>query len=186
VNAAPSVRGRSALLADAAATRLLGRVFGGRAEDGDVLALCGPLGAGKTTFVQGLAEGLDVPPGIGVRSPSFALCNEVPGRLLLLHADLYRISAPEEAEDLGFRERVGSEGLAVVEWADRFPDLMPPRTTWLRLDHEDGRRRVWVCEREPGDLEWLSRVVLPDAGGKERWEWRKIPPPWGPRSSPLS
>ncbi len=116
---------RRAHLADDPATRALGEGLARALDEGDVVALVGPLGAGKTTLAQGFAKGLDVPPGVRVRSPTFTLCNEVRGRRLMLHLDLYRLGSEDEAEALGFRERVGHEGVALVEWADRFPDLLP-------------------------------------------------------------
>ena len=75
----------------AADTQAIAERLGRLLAAGDVLALVGPLGAGKTTFVQGLARGLGVPPDRHVASPTFALVNEHPGRVPLVHADLYRI-----------------------------------------------------------------------------------------------
>jgi len=93
---------------------------------GDVLALVGELGAGKTCFVKGLASGLGVPEGTYVRSPSFVLMNEYEGgRLPLYHFDFYRLADPDELLDLGLDEYFFGEGVTVVEWADRFPGTMP-------------------------------------------------------------
>lgn len=100
-------------------TRRLARELASRLSPGSVILLYGELGAGKTTFVQGLAEGLGVPEDVYVSSPTFALINEYPGRLPLYHVDLYRL-APEEVEDLGLPE-MASQGIMVIEWAERLP-----------------------------------------------------------------
>ncbi len=98
----------------------LGRLL----QAGDVLALTGPLGAGKTTFVQGVARGLDVPADRHVASPTFALVNEHPGRVPLVHADLYRVADARELEELGLTDAFDRAAVA-IEWLDRFPDAAP-------------------------------------------------------------
>ncbi len=161
---------RTALLRDAGATRELGRILGGALRPGDVLALCGPLGAGKTTLVQGLAEAIGVPPSIAVNSPTFAVCAEYAAPLPLLHVDLYRLDSADEAEAIGLPERLGDPDLlAVVEWADRIPEILPRHTLWLRLEPEEGGRRVSLWEGDAGDVSWIEDAVLPESGGDERW-----------------
>ena len=91
---------------------------------GDMVALIGPLGAGKTTFVQGLARGLGVPADRHVASPTFALVNEHPGRVPLVHADLYRVADARELEELGLSDAFDRAAVA-IEWLDRFPDAAP-------------------------------------------------------------
>lgn len=170
--------GRSTWLADDAATRALGYALAHALDDGDVVALCGPLGAGKTTLAQGFAKGLDVPPNVRVRSPTFTLCNEVQGRRLLLHMDLYRLGSEDEAEALGFRERVGHDGVALVEWADRFPGLLPHHAIWISLEHEGAGRRVTVWEAEGGDPRWIDAISLPGSGGGTPWTACTHTGPW--------
>jgi len=106
-----------------------------------VLALVGPLGAGKTTFVQGLARGLDVPPDRHVASPTFALVNEHPGRVPLVHADLYRIEDARELAELGLVDAFDRAAVA-IEWLDRFPDAAPADRLEIAIDFapDDGRR----------------------------------------------
>lgn len=90
---------------------------------GDVLLLRGTLGAGKTEFVKGLAEEMGVTER--VTSPTFALLNVYQGTVPVYHFDLYRLEHPEELFDIGFGEFLGGDGVAVVEWPDRFPAEMP-------------------------------------------------------------
>lgn len=100
----------------------------------DVLAVTGELGAGKTRFVQGLAEGLSVPGECYVCSPSFAIIHEYPAAALpLYHVDLYRISSLRELEDLGLHEYFERDGVTVVEWFDRFRSAWPPHTLEIEL-----------------------------------------------------
>jgi len=110
--------------ATAADTQAIAERLGRLLAAGDVLALTGPLGAGKTTFVQGLARGLDVPPDRNVASPTFALVPEHPGRIALVHADLYRIEHERELTELGLTDAYDRAAVA-IEWLDRFPEAAP-------------------------------------------------------------
>ncbi len=113
-----------------------------RLKRGDVLALEGELGAGKTRFVQGLAAGLGVPENVYVRSPSFALLNEYKGgRLTLFHFDFYRLVKQSELMDLGIEEYMDGDGITVIEWADRFPTALPARTKHIRFHIVDDNTR---------------------------------------------
>jgi tRNA threonylcarbamoyladenosine biosynthesis protein TsaE len=107
---------------------------------GDVVALTGPLGAGKTTFVQGLAEGMEVPSDRHVASPTFALVNQHPGRIPLVHVDFYRIKDPAELPELGIEEAYDQAATA-IEWAERFPDWLPADALHVRISI-DGSGRV--------------------------------------------
>src|SRR5262245_15778743 len=100
-------------------TRRIGEELGRTLVAGAVVLLEGDLGAGKTCFVQGLAIGLGVPKERRVNSPSFAIVNQHPGRVVLHHIDLYRVSDPRELEELGLAELFESGGVAAVEWAER-------------------------------------------------------------------
>ncbi|MBN2577075.1 MAG: tRNA (adenosine(37)-N6)-threonylcarbamoyltransferase complex ATPase subunit type 1 TsaE [Deltaproteobacteria bacterium] len=128
-------------LASAEETRRLAAHLGGHVQVGDVIALTGTLGAGKTTFVQGLALGLGVPAGRHVASPSFALVNEHPGRIDLVHIDFYRIRSPAELPELGLEEAYDRAATA-IEWAERFPEWLPEDTLRVTLEVEDGGARV--------------------------------------------
>lgn len=113
-------------------TRNLGAKWGDQLKPGSILGLVGDLGSGKTCFVQGLAEGLGVPKGTMVSSPTYVLIQEyLGGRLPLYHFDFYRLEKEEEAIKLGLEEYWDSQGVSVVEWADHFPKLFPETTQWI-------------------------------------------------------
>ncbi len=130
---------RVSILATATATAALGERLAALLVSGHVVLLQGELGAGKTCFAQGIARGLGVTGP--VQSPTFVLIAEYPdARVPLRHADLYRLEDEADAAGLGIEERVGADGVWVVEWGERFPLLWP----WDRLEvclshHPDGR-----------------------------------------------
>mgnify|MGYP005905458531 CR=1 FL=1 len=100
----------------------LGRLLGENAVEGLFIALTGDLGAGKTHFVQGLAEGMGIEGVVG--SPTFTIMNYYEGQLPLKHFDFYRLRREEELWDIGWEE-YGAGGVVVAEWADLFPSLIP-------------------------------------------------------------
>jgi tRNA threonylcarbamoyladenosine biosynthesis protein TsaE len=128
-------------LTGAEKTRGLAVRLGRALRVGDVIALTGPLGAGKTTFVQGLAEGLGVPPARHVASPTFALVNEHPGRIDLVHVDFYRIRSAAELPELGIEEAYDRAATA-IEWAERFPELLPEDRLQITFEVEPDETRV--------------------------------------------
>jgi len=108
-------------------TRSLASTLGAILRPGDTLCLIGDLGAGKTTFTQGLALGLGLPPDEPVNSPTFMLLAEHPGgRVPLFHFDVYRLPDSSALYDLAFDEYLSGEGVVVIEWADRITDALPP------------------------------------------------------------
>ncbi|PAP75838.1 tRNA (adenosine(37)-N6)-threonylcarbamoyltransferase complex ATPase subunit type 1 TsaE [Rubrivirga marina] len=130
----------------AEATRALGRRLAERLEPGDVVALSGDLGAGKTHLAHGVADGLGLD-GDAVTSPTFALVQEH-GDGALLHLDLYRVESEAEAGRLGLGELLDGDAVALVEWPERAGGWLPARTVWLRLAHLGGdRRRIEAVER---------------------------------------
>ena len=107
-------------------TLAIGRALGASLQSGDVLALIGPLGAGKTQLVKGIAAGLGVIDLRKVNSPTFVLVNEYQGRLHLYHIDVYRLRHGSELQALGFDEMCSaSDAAVVIEWADRVEDALP-------------------------------------------------------------
>jgi tRNA threonylcarbamoyladenosine biosynthesis protein TsaE len=117
----------------AEATHALGRALGQVAQGGDYIACCGALGAGKTTFVQGFAEGLGVGAEYYVRSPTFTLMQVYSGRLPLYHCDFYRLAHDDDVWQMGFEDYLDAGGVMIVEWADKFPSLLPAARLEVRL-----------------------------------------------------
>ncbi len=128
-----------------AQTQRWGEKLAERLEPQDVLGLVGEIGAGKTTFVQGLAQGLGVPPG-AVASPSFVLVREYRGRIPLYHADLFRLERLPEAETVGLEDYYDSPGVTVIEWADRVPGVLPEEFLEIRFEvlNKSSRRLTLV------------------------------------------
>jgi tRNA threonylcarbamoyladenosine biosynthesis protein TsaE len=104
-------------------TQKLGYLIGKRLKAGDVVALFGDLGSGKTCLIQGIAKALEVKEGT-VNSPTFTLINEYQGNIPVYHIDLYRIQKAEELSDLGLEEYIYSHGLCAIEWADRIEEFL--------------------------------------------------------------
>lgn len=115
-------------------TQELAKRIGTLVTEGTVIALIGDLGSGKTAFVQGLAQGLEVPSNYYVTSPTFTLINVYPGRCRLFHVDLYRINSVFEAEEIGLYEILDGSGIIAIEWAERLPDALPAEH--LRIQFE--------------------------------------------------
>jgi len=114
-------------------TLLLAEHLGRFLEPGDVIALIGELGSGKTLFAQGLARGLEVPGSFAVTSPTFTLVNEYPGRLTFYHLDLYRINGPAQCVDLGLDELLYGQGATAIEWAERLEAELPEERLEVHL-----------------------------------------------------
>lgn len=130
-------------------TRRLGAVIGRLVEAGDVIAIQGPLGVGKTCLVQGIARGLDVDARTPVTSPTFTLVGEYAGRVPLRHADFYRVESYRRLEDAGFDDLLDARGVLAVEWPERFPRALPkdPLLIELAFIGELSRR---ICLRTSG------------------------------------
>lgn len=112
----------------------------------DVVALVGDLGAGKTHFVKGLLEGLES--ADVATSPTFTLIHEYRGgRLPVFHFDFYRLNLQSEITEIGFDDYLDEGGVAVIEWADRFPQVFPVRTRWLRIGAPSASERTIDEER---------------------------------------
>jgi tRNA threonylcarbamoyladenosine biosynthesis protein TsaE len=130
-------------LPDVAATEAFGRRLGGLLFRGAVVALVGPLGAGKTHLARAVAEGLGAD-GRAVSSPTFTLLHEYAGRLPVYHFDAYRLRGPAEFADLGADEYLDGDGVCLVEWADRVVAALPAERlgVTLRVMGETARRAV--------------------------------------------
>jgi tRNA threonylcarbamoyladenosine biosynthesis protein TsaE len=120
-------------LPDLAATTALGRRLGGLLFPGAVVALVGPLGAGKTHLVRAVAEGLGLADSRAVSSPTFVLIQEYDARLPVYHFDAYRLGGEGEFFDLGAHEYFAGDGVCLVEWADRVAGCLPAEHLRLTL-----------------------------------------------------
>ena len=121
---------------------------------GDVVALTGELGAGKTRFTQGLARALGVTGR--VVSPTFVLVNEYRGRLAVHHVDAYRTGSLTELLDLGLEEMFSGDGVTVVEWADKLIPLLPPHAIHVHIEGVGDEPRTITVTR-PGDVSEARR-----------------------------
>lgn len=119
-----------------------GSQLASRLSAGDVIALCGNLGAGKTQITRGIVAGMQSK--ADVTSPTFTLVHEyLDGRLPVFHFDFYRMESAAEVINIGWDEFFAEPGVIIVEWADMCPELLPPNTRWFHIEAlPDGSRRV--------------------------------------------
>ena len=116
-------------------TRQFAKDLGKKAKAGQVYALIGDLGVGKTVFTQGFAEGLEISEWIN--SPTFTIVQEyMDGRLPFYHFDVYRIGDPEEMYEVGFDDYVYGEGVSLIEWANRIEEILPEDVITVRIDKD--------------------------------------------------
>jgi tRNA threonylcarbamoyladenosine biosynthesis protein TsaE len=130
-------------------TERIGELLGTRLGAGDVVCLYGDLGAGKTSLAFGIAMGLDVQEQY-ITSPTFSFVNEYKGRVPFYHIDLYRLKTPSELEGIGFEEYIDSDGVTVIEWADRAEDELPEECFSIYLSYvsENSREMGFLAEGE--------------------------------------
>ena len=126
-------------------TRKLGLELGRRAEPGQIIALIGDLGTGKTTLTKYIAEGLGITEVVS--SPTFTVIKEYEsGRMPLYHFDVYRVGDPDELFNIGAYEYFDGNGLCVIEWADLIEDELPENTDFIEIDYgETEGERVYRC-----------------------------------------
>ena len=137
----------STVTGSAADTIALGRRLAGELQG--VVLLIGNLGAGKTTLVKGIAEGLGVAREEEVSSPTFTLIHEYGDPPRVYHIDLYRLDTEREVESLGLDDLMASDRLVLIEWGERFPRLMPLPRTEITLTARDDDSRI---------IEWRLRT----------------------------
>jgi tRNA threonylcarbamoyladenosine biosynthesis protein TsaE len=128
-------------------TQKLGKTIGKWIEHPLVIGLTGDLGSGKTAFVQGLAEGLEVPDEYYITSPTFTLINEYPGRLSLFHIDLYRLDGISDLEDIGLDELLYDQAVIAIEWAEKMSDDLPAEhlTMTFEITDDDYRKITLIA-----------------------------------------
>lgn len=140
-------------------TVVLGQRLGECLQNGDMIALAGDLGSGKTCFTKGLALGLGVPPDRVVTSPSFALMNAYEGRCTLFHIDVYRLETVSDFLDAGLDEFLHGNGVAVMEWADRWPEILPERHLKVQITILDEHsREIIFSGRHPEAVRILREI----------------------------
>jgi len=127
----------------------LGQRLAAQAQPGQVFALVGDLGVGKTVFTKGMASGLGI--GEPVSSPTFTIVQVYEeGRLPFYHFDVYRIGDPEEMEEIGYEDYFYGKGVCLVEWANLIVELLPPQTVFVTIDKDLERgyeyRRITVTQ----------------------------------------
>ena len=138
-------------------TIAFGRILGGFLRRGDVVGLVGELGSGKTWFTKGIAQGLGIPAGTVVTSPTFALVNEYEGVVTLYHMDIYRLENEGEFVSAGLEEYLYADGVTVVEWADRWPGILPDHGVEVRFEILDDRHRgITFSGRHPRAEEMIE------------------------------
>ena len=122
----------------------IARHIGEKAKDGDLFALSGELGSGKTCFTKGLALGLGVSAEYQITSPTFTLINEYPARCKLYHFDVYRLNGYSEFEDLGYEEYFAGDGVVVIEWAEKIAKLIPRDGIFINFEYVDENSRKMI------------------------------------------
>ena len=127
----------------------IARFIGEKLRKGDVLALSGELGSGKTCFTGGLARGLGVDEKYQITSPTFTLINEYPARCKLYHFDVYRLNGYSEFEDLGYEEYFCGDGIVVIEWAEKIAQILPADTFFISFKYlDENKRRIVIKGQE--------------------------------------
>ena len=144
-------------------TVALGKRLGRLLDAGDVVALSGPLGSGKTYLTKGIALGLGLTDSRTVRSPTFILVSEYQGRVTLYHVDAYRLESGAELASLGSEEFMTSGGVTVIEWAERVRRAVPEEHLWVECRHAGETRRTFrflAHGQRPADIvKRLSRCM---------------------------
>ncbi len=147
-------------LASASRTEQFGATIGRRLRQGEVIALVGELGSGKTTFVRGLARGAGLSAHV-VSSPTFVVIQEYPGPIALAHVDLYRLEDPRDVDDTGLADYLNGHFAVLIEWADRLPAAWWPDDYLLIHFAHAGRtsRRALVRACGPHSHDLLQTIM---------------------------
>lgn len=146
-------------------TVLLGKRLGALLKEGDVVALVGELGSGKTWLTKGIALGIGLSPDIVITSPSFAIVNEYKGRCPFYHMDLYRLDHLSDVLSAGLEEYLHGEAVVVMEWADKWPEILPVHTLKAELSIVEGHgRKIRFVGSHPRTLNIMNRLEQEGSG----------------------
>jgi len=141
------------------ATRLLGKAIGQSLAGGEVIGLIGPLGAGKTQLVKGIAIGNGWPDSELVTSPTFTLVHEYAGKCVMFHVDVYRLRDLKELQTIGFHELMQPWSAVVVEWANRVAEAMPQETIWVEISIAGETARILKFRADGvAAKQWLNQL----------------------------
>jgi tRNA threonylcarbamoyladenosine biosynthesis protein TsaE len=146
----------------------LGKRIGHLLHAGDVVALTGELGTGKTHLIKGLAAGTGIRKSSYVSSPSFTFIHEYSGKVPFYHIDLYRLESEKEAEALGLEEYLGSAGITAIEWADKISARLPQERLLIRLFYvDDHSRSIEISGTGKHYEEFVESLSAKDSESKE-------------------
>ncbi len=134
-------------------TIAIGERLGKLLSPGNVIALYGDLGAGKTTLTRGIAAGIGL--DADIHSPTFTLIHEHAGRIPIYHVDLYRLSSEQEVETLGLEEYIYSDGVTIIEWGDRMKSMLPVERLDITLKMTGDTERQLIFETNSEKIEKL-------------------------------
>lgn len=138
----------------------VGAIIGARADKGDIIALIGDLGTGKTRLTQGIAAGLEVPAVYPITSPTFTLINEYPGRFVLYHFDIYRLEGSKDLEDMGYEDYFYGDGVVVIEWAERIRDILPEGVLFINFTYIDEHNRELVIAGSEEKINIIKNLLI--------------------------
>jgi len=138
----------------------IGAIIGSRAEKGDIIALIGDLGTGKTCLTQGIAAGLGVDAAYPITSPTFTLINEYPGRFVLYHFDIYRLEGSKDLEDMGYEDYFYGDGVVVIEWAERIRDILPEGVLSISLKYLNEHMRELIVTGNEGKINIINNLLI--------------------------
>jgi len=139
---------RPVFVPDAERMVTLGSFLGRSVFAGAVIGLTGSMGAGKTTLVRGVAEGMEIKDGFVVSSPTYTILQSYPCKEMdLFHLDLFRISGREDLDSTGYRDAIHDESVLIIEWIDREPDALPGENLQILLEYSDEGRKVTFVPR---------------------------------------
>lgn len=129
----------------------LGKKIGSFLKKGDIIAMQGTLGAGKTTITKGIAQALGI--NETITSPTFCLISEYEGKMPLYHMDVYRLDGAEDFANLGTEDMLYGEGVSIIEWSEKIMEELPHKTIILKLEpHDDGTRTITIKNWPYGEI----------------------------------